>query len=105
MSCPECVEVMVFLADWCGYCQKFKPVLEQLVDETKDHYLITWTIYTEGTTRGDNAIRANDVSGFPTIMLKKENSRPVEYQRSIVSDDPGTQRRYKRRLMNTIFDF
>jgi thiol-disulfide isomerase/thioredoxin len=69
-------ELILFKADWCGHCQKLKPVWEQLKKEYTD---ISYVEYDADIN--NSIIKDNNIKGYPTI--KYNNGRTiVEYNGS-----------------------
>lgn len=60
------IEVMLFKAEWCGHCIKFKPVWEQLKNEYNNKF--QFTMY-DGDENKDK-IKEYNIKGFPSIVFK-----------------------------------
>lgn len=56
-------EISLYYADWCGHCNKFKPVWESMKPEFKSHG-IKVNEYMHGRDP-----QADEVRGYPTIKV------------------------------------
>ncbi len=67
------INIVDFYADWCGPCQRLKPVLEEIESERND-------VSVEYVNIDENMARAQEsgVSSLPTIIFEKNG---VEYKR------------------------
>ena len=73
-------KVMLFYADWCGHCTKFKPVWEQL----KSGFDQRGIAHEEHESAEKEIMDVFDIQGYPTIKIE---------QSGIVSDYPGSRDR------------
>ncbi len=60
------VEVILFKADWCGHCKRFKPVWEQL----QKQFASKFTFTTYDADKNQDKLEEYKVDGFPTILFK-----------------------------------
>jgi thiol-disulfide isomerase/thioredoxin len=67
-------EIRLYYADWCGHCQTFKPVWEELKDKFDD-IGVTYKEY-ESSKNKLEVDKAN-INGFPTIIMSKDK---VDYK-------------------------
>ncbi|QKF94309.1 thioredoxin [Fadolivirus algeromassiliense] len=58
--------VILYFADWCGHCKKFKPEWNKLKIELKNMN-ISFAEYKDGTD--DAVIQSAGIRGFPTIRI------------------------------------
>lgn len=61
------IKVVLYYAEWCGYCQSFKPEWEKLKTEMGNN--IVFEEY-EADTDPDKI--PQDISGYPTIRITKD---------------------------------
>jgi thiol-disulfide isomerase/thioredoxin len=64
----------LFKADWCGHCNNFKPVWNELIKNKQEN--IKFITYDADTHKEE--IKAFQVQGFPTLILKK-GDEAIEY--------------------------
>ncbi len=65
------IEVMLFYADWCGHCKKFKPTWEEakrVMKQNKNGVPVKMTSINADENKAD--VKKYNVSGFPTIKAK-----------------------------------
>lgn len=68
------IDVILFKAEWCGYCKKFSPTWERVKDEYKNKY----NFVTYDSDKNKNEIKEWGVNGFPSIYFKK-GDKVIEY--------------------------
>jgi len=68
-------ELYLFKANWCGHCKHFKPTWEELGNSNLKNKI---NFITFDSDANKNEIQANNITGFPTIMLKFKN-KSIEY--------------------------
>ena len=59
------IKLVVFLADWCGYCQQQKPVLKELTDNDI-------CIGTVNSDKNPNLTEQWNIKAFPSFILFKK---------------------------------
>lgn len=69
--------LLLFYADWCGYCQKFKPEWEQIVETLKDTPIDAVAI--NGDENPD-LVKQLNVPGFPFIIVESGNGQMFPYE-------------------------
>ncbi len=69
-------KITLYYANWCGHCQRFKPVWEELKKELKA-LNVESAEYEDGQNKKE--IEKAGVNGFPTIRITK-NGNTYEYQ-------------------------
>jgi thiol-disulfide isomerase/thioredoxin len=69
-------ELHLYKAQWCGHCKHFKPIWEQLENSNLKNKI---NFITFDSDADKNEIKENNITGFPTIMLKFKN-KSIEYQ-------------------------
>ncbi|BES98578.1 Thioredoxin [Nesidiocoris tenuis] len=64
------ITLVMFMAPWCGHCQKLHPVIQEVADNLTDHQ---WAgVYTiDCTSVGQKKCHYFSVSGYPTLKLFK----------------------------------
>jgi thioredoxin 1 len=65
-------ELWYFYADWCPYCQKQKPIMEEYTKSNPDVEVIWLNEASE-----KDAVELNGISGYPTFIPFK-NGVPLE---------------------------
>ena len=60
--------IMLFYADWCGHCQNFKPIWEDIKNTNLN---INFKQFNEGVDVDE--IKKYGIEGFPTIILETDN--------------------------------
>jgi thiol-disulfide isomerase/thioredoxin len=72
------VDVILFKADWCGHCKKFKPVWEQLSKQFESKF----NFITYDADKDIDMLEKYKVDGFPTILFKDgKHIKPYEGSR------------------------
>ena len=64
-------ELILFKADWCGYCTRFKPVWDKL---TENYTKVKYTVY--DADKDQKTMLKYGITSFPTIMFN--NGKEVE---------------------------
>ena len=62
-------KVMLFYADWCGHCTKFKPVWENLKKDFDNKNID----YEEFEASNEEIMQKYNIEGFPTIKIVQED--------------------------------
>lgn len=76
----------LFYADWCGHCQRFKPVFDgELSDAVKKEGLPCSLEKVDCDKNPDMAKKYN-IKGFPTLIFENEKNDVVEYQGERTAD-------------------
>ena len=63
------IKLVVFLADWCSYCQQQKPVLKELTNNDIN-------VGTVDSDCNPNLVQQWDIKAFPSFILFK-NGEPI----------------------------
>ena len=72
------VDIILFKADWCGHCKRFKPVWEMLNKQFQSKF--NFIMY--DADKDTNMIKEYKVDGFPTILFKDgEHVKPYDGSR------------------------
>lgn len=82
------IKFVAFTADWCGYCQKQKPVLKEIADQN------IWI----GEVNPDNSpslVQRYGIAAFPAFLLFKEGK--------LVGNFVGYKTKYE--LLNTLLGY
>lgn len=66
------LKLVEFGASWCGFCQKQKPVLQELSDAN------IW-IGEVDADKNPNLVKKYDISGFPTFILFKNGDAVAKF--------------------------
>jgi thiol-disulfide isomerase/thioredoxin len=71
------VSIFLVYADWCGHCQKFKPMMEELEKDPNRTVQI-------GRIRDDvfpkSSLSDTKIEGYPTLMLIKKDGSAVSFK-------------------------
>ena len=77
VSLPE-VNIVLYSADWCGYCKEFKPIWEKLQEKFRDLHNIKF-IKTE-YERGVIDKNIGPINSVPTIyIINSINNDAIEF--------------------------
>lgn len=82
------IKLVVFTADWCGYCQKQKPILKEIAD--KDIWI--------GEINGDEnspIVYEYGIEGFPSFLLFRNGE--------LITKFAGYKSKYD--LLNILLDY
>ena len=67
-------KIELYYANWCGHCQRFKPVWEEMKPELKEMGVIC-SEYEDG--RDESRIRAANIRGFPTLIITRNGKKEM----------------------------
>ena len=70
--------VLVY-ADWCGHCQRFKPMMDQL-EGCKDRSIQTARIRDDMFPK--SSLANTKLEGYPSVLLVKENGDVASFKKS-----------------------
>jgi thiol-disulfide isomerase/thioredoxin len=59
-------KLVLYKAEWCGHCQRFKPAWEQLKNQNINVSFVEYDADKDRTV-----IKKNNIHGYPTIHYKK----------------------------------
>ena len=71
-------QILLFKADWCGHCQKFLPIWNNI---QKNNPHILFNTYDNQNPLHKQFFSKYNVKGFPTI-IKLKNNKPIEFNES-----------------------
>ena len=72
------VDIILFKADWCGHCKRFKPVWEMLHKKFESKF--NFIVY--DADKNAKMLEQYKVDGFPTVLFKDgEHFKPYEGSR------------------------
>lgn len=78
---PKQLEMLFFLADWCGHCKTAKPEVDKFISEYNhkniNGRILDIKLYVTGETIDDETeqlMKTYDVTQFPTVLLEKDNN-------------------------------
>jgi protein disulfide-isomerase-like protein len=69
------ITLILFFAPWCPHCKEVKPIFEELQKEYSGDKKVKISI-----VNGDEdkeSIKSNNVTSYPTIILKKNNVKDI----------------------------
>jgi thiol-disulfide isomerase/thioredoxin len=81
--------LMIFYAEWCGYCRTAMPAFQKLKKDYNNQTINNQKVSIE-LIEGDkhkNLMTKYNVGGFPTVLLEKSNGQIVKYQGNRSYDD------------------
>ncbi len=74
------INIMLFKAEWCGHCQRFKPVWEQLSKKFQSKF--NFIVY--DSDKNENMMTKYKINGFPTILIQDGDIiKPYEDNRDL----------------------
>ena len=71
------LQIVAFLANWCGFCEQFKPEWQKFKNMAKNK-LINGVIATASDKSMGSLKCNNQINGFPTIRIFK-NGKHIDY--------------------------
>lgn len=74
--CPDCPTIICVVAEWCGHCRKFKPVVEWLQKHAEEHRRHV-LVLEETNVKHQPMIKALNVHAFPTVMVAHFPTREI----------------------------
>lgn len=77
------VKVILYYAEWCGHCQRFKPEWAKLKDELEKKGM-KWAEYE--SEKDGQKMEEENIEGFPTIIILM-NGKKNEYNGQRTSSD------------------
>lgn len=84
-------ELIFFKANWCGHCQRFKPVWDEVVSECNKQDKYSHLRLTELDIDTDSAkplMQKHNVRGFPHVVLvSEEGSDDKVFQRNRTKEE------------------
>jgi len=66
-------KLVLFKAEWCGHCSRFKPTWEELKNKITNVDFVTYD-----ADSNQSELSTYNVEGFPTIILDNNNKK-IEY--------------------------
>lgn len=76
------VIIVLFFADWCGHCKKFKPDWEKAVNKlnnTTNNNNKKVSLKEVDCSNGSELATKYGVEGFPTVKVFKNGKEPEDY--------------------------
>lgn len=59
--------IVLFYADWCGFCVRFMPIYEELYKNHKDHF--NFVKVNVEDKKYEDAVRKYEIAAFPTVFM------------------------------------
>lgn len=82
------IKFVTFTADWCGFCQRQKPILKEIANEN------IW-IGEVNPDKNPELVQRYNINAFPAFLLFKEGK--------LIGNFAGYQTKYE--LLNTILSY
>jgi protein disulfide-isomerase A6 len=82
---PKC-SLKLFYADWCGHCQRFKPVFDGELSDAVKKEGIPCTLEKIDCDKNSDMAKKYNIKGFPTLIFENEKNDVVEYQGERTAD-------------------
>ena len=76
-------DVFIFIADWCPYCKKAKPIIEDLKNNPPKN--INVIIVNEKDSKSKELMEKYNVRGYPTIISVKDDGNFNEFNKTLNS--------------------
>ena len=76
----------LFYADWCGHCQRFKPVFDGELSDAVKKQGIPCKLEKIDCDANPEMAKKYNVKGFPTLIFENEKNDVVEYQGERTAD-------------------
>jgi thiol-disulfide isomerase/thioredoxin len=73
------VVLKLFYADWCGHCQRFKPVFENQLPTAIKQSGLNCKLQAVNADKSPEMVNKYKVQGFPTLILEGADGKTVEY--------------------------
>jgi thiol-disulfide isomerase/thioredoxin len=61
---------MLFKADWCGHCNEFKPLWNELINDSKLKKKYNFMTI---DSNDEKEVQKYNIKGYPTLLLKKDD--------------------------------
>jgi thiol-disulfide isomerase/thioredoxin len=71
------IDLMLFKAEWCGYCKTFLPVWNSL--KKMDNFKSKFNFITYDSDEHKNEFEQYKVNEYPTLIIKKDEKNFDEY--------------------------
>ena len=59
--------IVLFYADWCGFCIRFMPIYEELYKNHKNHFNFVKVNVDE--KENEALVKKYEIAGFPTVYM------------------------------------
>ena len=59
--------IVLFYADWCGFCVRFMPIFEELYKNHKDHF--NFVKVNVEDKKYEDAVKKYEIAAFPTVFM------------------------------------
>ena len=71
------ITIVLVYADWCGHCQRFKPMMDDL-EQCPDRSIQTARIRDDMFPK--TSLSSAKIEGYPTLMLVKKNGEVANFK-------------------------
>jgi len=75
-------KLKLYYADWCGHCRNFKPIFDGELSNMVLKEGLPCELVKVNADQNEEEVRANNIQGFPTMILEKSNGEKIEYEGS-----------------------
>ena len=80
--------LIFFKANWCGHCNRFKPVWDEFVTECKNNNESTQLLELDIDKEESKPImEKHNVKGFPHVVLTADNQEDVVFTKNRTKED------------------
>ena len=73
VSVISALQVNYFYSDTCPYCQKMKP----LIEEISNYYIVNW--YEVSNPQSENLYKDYEFSGVPAFVINTDDNREIKF--------------------------
>lgn len=93
--------IVLFYADWCGYCQKFAPVFNDIVNTRKFKSKLSVAYVNGASEENQQYMTEYDIKGFPTVyMVNFKTNEKIRLNNGLLFTPNA-----KKELLNMFLDF
>jgi thiol-disulfide isomerase/thioredoxin len=71
------IDIMLFKAEWCGYCKSFKPIWNTLKEMPQFTNKLNFIIYDYDENKSE--IEKFNVKSYPTLKIKLSDNNIIDY--------------------------
>ncbi len=72
--------IYFFTTTWCGHCQSYKPTIEQIINKLAQNNDVLVKQIDGDDKNNLDIIKKYDISGFPSIIIDKNDNKPIKFE-------------------------